>query len=191
MSDHWKNVWNNMEDTEVLEISDGYQHFDKLTVKIIANELTDILEIKPENKVLEIGCGAGALAQFLDCQYTGIDFSEKLIEKHQKNLPNSELICCQANEIPLESKSFDIVFSWSLFQYFPNLEYANQVIQEVERLSKKIIFIGDLRTNEKEKLNYPVYSIYPIEFFIYNQWKPNFKPNPLNITSYNAIKYLD
>lgn len=196
MTEYWKKYWNNIEKCDNLELLDGYAGFDVLTVKILSNELIEILNIKEDSKILEIGCGAGAISQFLytnfnKYDYTGIDFSEKLIKYHSNKFPNHKLINCEANKIPLDSKSFDIVFCWSVFQYFPSLNYANEVIKEMERLSKNIIFIGDLRTQDTEKLYYEVYSTYPIEFFIYNGWKSKDKPQPLHVTSYNVIKKLD
>lgn len=140
----WKNIWikKGKLSSFDLKLLNG---FEKTTVdpSYVATEITKVLEIKKDTKVLEVGCGAGMLAQFLDCDYTGIDYSHTLVKKHKEVL-NNKVYTCEANNIFFENKSFDCVFAYSVFQYFPDLEYAKSVIQEMKRLSRNTVFIGDL-----------------------------------------------
>lgn len=46
-----------------------------------ATRIARLLDIKPRDKVLEVGCGAGGLAQYMECEYIGIDYSETLIRR--------------------------------------------------------------------------------------------------------------
>ena len=62
----WREIWEQkgeMEgDISDLYIYDGWEK-SKADIKIIADKITRELDIKPEDRVLEVGCGAGALAQ--------------------------------------------------------------------------------------------------------------------------------
>ena len=93
--------------------------------------------------MLEVGCGAGAIAQFFNCEYTGVDYSETLIEKHRSILGNNVSVA-EANNLPFEDNSFDYVIIVGVCHYFPDKNYTNNVISEMQRVAKKAIFIGDL-----------------------------------------------
>jgi ubiquinone/menaquinone biosynthesis C-methylase UbiE len=147
----WKDIWirkGNLE-TKNLKLLNGYE---KTTIdpKIVSLNISKVLKINKNTRVLEIGCGAGMVAEHLDCQYVGIDYSHTLVEKHKRILKN-DVYTCEANKVFFEDKSFDCVFAYSIFQYFPNIEYANEVISEMSRIATKKIFIGDLpRTSHEE-----------------------------------------
>lgn len=143
---YWKEVWERKgraaEGTSLAEL-DGYEDT-TADVKQIAENIIKELDIKETDTVLEVACGAGGLAQFLNCkQYVGIDYSSTLVDKHIKILNNS-VIQGEANDLIFKDKSFDKVFCFGAFHYFPNQEYAKQAISEMKRIAKDAIFIGDL-----------------------------------------------
>ena len=122
-----------------------YDGWEKSTADMreTAQRIINLLEIKPTDKVLEVGCGAGGLAQYMNCEYIGIDFSSTLVKRcmefYQKTAVYSE-----ANEIPFKDKYFDKCFSWGVFLYFPEWNYTEEVIREMKRVTKQGIFIGEL-----------------------------------------------
>lgn len=142
----WKEIWTQkgaMEGTrDDIRVYDGWE---KSTADMweTAQRIINLLEIKPTDKVLEVGCGAGGLAQYMDCEYIGIDFSSTLVKRcmefYQKTAVYSE-----ANEIPFKDKYFDKCFSWGVFLYFPEWNYTKEVIREMKRVTKLGIFIGEL-----------------------------------------------
>lgn len=109
----------------------------------IAKKLVEFLEIEKDSKVLEIGCGAGGLAQYMNCNYIGIDYSDtsakKCMEFFQK-----PAITCEANKLPFADNYFDVSFAYGCFFYFPSLDYAKMAVEEMKRVTKGKIFIGEL-----------------------------------------------
>ena len=81
----WREIWTQkgqMEGgIEDLYIYDGWEK-SKGDIKATAERITEGLLIKPSDRVLEVGCGAGALAQYMNCAYVGIDYSRTLLQKH-------------------------------------------------------------------------------------------------------------
>lgn len=141
----WKEIWYQkglMEGTkEDIIIYDGWEK-SSTSMEYIANKIKKQLDIKQEDKVLEIGCGAGGLARFFDCDYCGVDFSESLVEKCIQFF-GKKAIYAEANRLPFADKSFDKCFSWGVFLYFPNMEYMQEVVSEMKRVSIGSFFIGD------------------------------------------------
>ena len=89
--------------------------------------------------ILELGCGSGAfifaLNENVRANYYGVDYSAGLIDVARKALPEGEFLTSEVAAPVFDNINFDIVFSHSVFQYFPDIKYANTV---VERWCKKI-----------------------------------------------------
>ncbi len=142
----WKEIWTKKGQEEGskedIRIFDGWEKSDT-DIEYIAKKIIKILDIKPTDRVLEVGCGAGALAQYMDCDYVGIDFSKPLTEKCMAFWQKSAIFS-EANDIPFKDKFFDKCFSFGCFLYFPDEEYVDQVLKEMQRVTKEKIFIGEL-----------------------------------------------
>jgi len=105
-----------------------------------------------EHSILEIGCGGGAfLYPFYEKGHriAGIDQSEALIKIARSYLPGGVFSTCFANGF--SSKSADYVFSMGVFLYFPNLEYAQNVIQKMSSHAINAIAILDIPDYSKKK----------------------------------------
>ena len=142
---YWKEVWERKGkgNTNNLEELDGYENT-TANVKEIAKNIIKELHIKETDTVLEVACGAGGLAQYINCaQYVGVDYSKSLVQRHIEILHNS-VLHGEANNLVFKDKSFDKVFCFGAFHYFPNEAYAKKAISELKRIAKKAIFIGDL-----------------------------------------------
>ena len=141
----WKEIWTQkglVEGTkEDIRVYDGWEKSES-SMEEVAKRIINHLDIKPTDKVLEVGCGAGGLAQYFDCDYYGIDFSEPLVEKC-KQFWNKKAFVAEANRLPFGNKSFDYSFSWGVFLYFPSKDYMEEVVKEMKRVTKGNIFIGD------------------------------------------------
>lgn len=142
----WKKIWEKKGTTPTSDLRwlDGFED-SPLNPYEIAKWIIKQLNIDKEDRVLEVGAGSGMIAQYISpfCHYVGIDYAKSLVDKHIHILGNSVLLS-EANDIPFKDKYFDKSFAYSVFHYFPDREYVNQVISEMKRVTKNKIFLGDL-----------------------------------------------
>jgi ubiquinone/menaquinone biosynthesis C-methylase UbiE len=92
--------------------------------------------INANKKVLELGCGTGALAHFLHTTGTaviGSDIAKTAIDHARKCYPETEFRTHSAEELPYEDGSFDIVMSFDVLEHLPNVD---QHLREVRRVVK-------------------------------------------------------
>jgi len=157
----WKAIWDSKgkSQSDDLLFLDGYEHLDiDFSSKEISNRILELTKAKPENTILEVGCGAGFLAREMqDYDYWGVDYSESLIKKHLNLFPKHKVMPAEADRLPFKNKSFDIVFCYGVFQYLPSTKYAEKVIEEMTRVAKKAVFLGDLKKKQTRKQHY----VYP------------------------------
>ena len=92
--------------------------------------------INTNKKVLELGCGAGNLAAKL--HENGIpviasDISQTAIDHARQRYPDMEFRVHNAEELPYEDGSFDIVMSFDVLEHLPN---PDRHLNEVRRVLK-------------------------------------------------------
>lgn len=80
------------------------------------SKYTDVFRINDKSRILEIGCGPGALAQSLARWYpsariAGIDRDTNFIEFAKSIAPQIEFAEGDATQLPYESNSFDVTIS--------------------------------------------------------------------------------
>lgn len=86
-----------------------------------------LLKLENNIKLLDVGCGSGLfcdLASSKGIQVTGIDASEKLIEQAKGRNATINFIVGEMEELPFDSKSFDIVCGFNSFQYAASIKNA-------------------------------------------------------------------
>lgn len=100
------------------------------------------IDIKPGEKILDLGCGAG-LDLYLYSQATGsggkvygLDISDEMIAKARRNMEtlnvqNVEFLCAVADSIPLPDGSVDLVAANGIYNLSPD---KNAVMREVARV---------------------------------------------------------
>lgn len=152
----WKQIWTRKGTAKGvlndLLAYDGYEAT-QVNMEEVARQIIRYLEIQKTDKVLEVGCGAGALAQYLDCEYVGIDYSPTLVQRHIELLKNS-VLTGEAADLPFKNKVFDKVICYGVYLYFDDKSYAAKATQELLRVAKKGVLIGELpiRSHRAEHL---------------------------------------
>jgi len=160
-SKFWKQIWDKKglsESTDLLYL-DGYEHLKiEFSSAEICKKIILLSGIEPGDKILEVGAGAGFLARELqNYDYVGVDYSLPIIKKHSFLFPEHRVLVADSGDLPFSDEHFDFVFCFGLFQYLSGLEHANQTISEMARVTKKGIFLGDLKA-EKTRKEHFVYS---------------------------------
>ena len=112
------------------------------------------LDITENDRVFEVGCGCGANLYMLmrdGVMVGGIDYSAQLIDIMRKILPHKamiESVCGEAVDMPIDTK-YDVIISNSVFSYFPDLNYAEEVLEKMLRKSTRSIGILDIHDLNK------------------------------------------
>lgn len=178
----WDEVWNrkgNSASLDHVEIS-GFENT-VLDSQAAANGLIKLLDLKPDDTVLEVGCGGGVLARHLSCKYVGCDRSEPMVKK-TIILNGFSAVVCDADNLIFRDKSFDKVFAFGVFHYFPDYEYARRVLVEMERVARSLIFVADLPRSSHDSNHL----LYQDDFFSGWQISPGFYTDK----RFNALKLL-
>ena len=105
-----------------------------------ANFAAKTVNLKPEDTVLDLCCGAGrhlATLQEYGAHLTGVDYSVQLLEIAQKRLlPETSLVRADMRALPLLT-SFDVVFSFfTSFGYFMEDADNNAAAANMARVLK-------------------------------------------------------
>ncbi len=101
-----------------------------------------LLKPGPGIKLLDVGCGSGLfcdLAYSKGTQVTGIDASDKLIEQARERNAGIKFMTGEMEELPFESKSFDIVCGFNSFQYAANVKNALADARRVLKDNGKLV----------------------------------------------------
>ena len=96
-------------------------------------------ELKPNELVLDLGCGTGFLFQHIDETIrllVGLDISSNVLQeakKRTKNLSNIALVRADADNTPFPDCIFDRIFAITLLQNMPD---PLKTISEMKRIGK-------------------------------------------------------
>ena len=146
----WKEIWENkgFENTNDLYMLNEWENTLFNPEKLIST-IIDILQIQNNEKIIEIGCGSGLLSTYLkNYDYMGIDYSITLVSKHIQLLQNT-VINFSCTETIFKNNYFDYVIVNSTLEYLHSEEELNKTICEIERISKKGIYIANIRSKTR------------------------------------------
>jgi ubiquinone/menaquinone biosynthesis C-methylase UbiE len=106
-------------------------------------KLAEILRITPDDAVLEVGCAAGVVARHLKCKYVGCDREPGMVRR-MIELGHFSAVVSEADRLIFGDKTFDKVFAFGVFHYFPDYAYTQKAISEMIRVARNAVFVGDL-----------------------------------------------
>jgi ubiquinone/menaquinone biosynthesis C-methylase UbiE len=130
-------------------------HYQVKAFRTILGRAREHLLVPQGSRVLDIGCGTGALAFCLsDMGYkvTAVDASKKMIEVAKKNnqANNVDFVVADAlNGLPYKDKIFDLVIA-SYVAHGLEREPRRTFLKEAGRLAQKQVIIHDF--NKRRKL---------------------------------------
>jgi ubiquinone/menaquinone biosynthesis C-methylase UbiE len=141
---NWKSVWENKkvllnEDllTSLIKadgFDTGFGSYQKESWVSMVLDFSKKVGMGKNKNILEIGCGAGAFVYVLknnfDCKIYGIDYSNSLLEEARNHIPDGKFYVKEAISIDFMDNFFDVIFAHSVFQYFPNMNYAISTISK-------------------------------------------------------------
>lgn len=97
------------------------------------------------DSIFEVGCGAGAVLLVFHkagCPVAGIDYSPTLIQYAQRAMPGMSFAVAEANT--LSGRVHDFVLANSVFSYFPDLDYADEVLARMLAMAGKAVAVLDV-----------------------------------------------
>ncbi|BBC22735.1 class I SAM-dependent methyltransferase [Pseudanabaena sp. ABRG5-3] len=102
--------------------------------------ITTQLQLSPSQSLLEVGCAAGFLANGLAekvDKYTGVDISEVAISVAKRlQLTNATFQYADGEKLLFASDSFDRVICYDVFNNFPSVDYASNMLRQMWRVLK-------------------------------------------------------
>lgn len=152
----------------------GGYHYDGRWKKV-AESMINHYQLKPGDRVLDVGCGKGFLlydfTQVLPgVDVAGIDISKYAID-HAKDEIKPALKVAHAMALPFEDNSFDLVVSINTLHNLYSDE-LDQALREIERVGHqhKYICVESYR-NEKEKVNLLYWQVTCEMFCTPDEWQ--------------------
>lgn len=154
---NWKQIWNNrkfsQDDELLLEKLIKMDGFDSGAGRISLESWEKYIDFiskkivyKNQVSIYEVGCGSGPfLYKFYNMGHVigGIDYSKSMIEIAQLIMPNMDFQVGDAMELDI-TKKYNVLISNSVFQYFPDYEYAKEIILKMMQKSNKVVAILDI-----------------------------------------------
>jgi ubiquinone/menaquinone biosynthesis C-methylase UbiE len=122
-----------------------WQHYTHPTLRF----LLDWVDLRPEEQVLDVGCGTGELERFQLQTYPqqvihGIDVAEAMIAVARQKCAPWPQVCFQvgrAEALPYADQTFDVVLSASAFHYFPDPVAALVAMKRVLKPGGRIVIL--------------------------------------------------
>lgn len=96
-------------------------------------------QIRGGERILDVGCGNGIYYDklqdyFPEVEYIGLDLLEAMIQNHPLKKDDGKLLLADAQDLPFEDNSFDIVMANHTLHHVSDMD---QAISEARRILKK------------------------------------------------------
>jgi ubiquinone/menaquinone biosynthesis C-methylase UbiE len=133
------------------------QRFQSRELTEFLSQLVSTFNLKPGQKILDIGTGTGILVPFLlkavgpTGHVTAVDYAEKMVEickSKYAHLPNISFEVQRVEKLDFPSASFDAVTCFGLFPHLENKEAALRQLNRVLKPGGKLIIAHALSSAE-------------------------------------------
>ena len=129
------------------DIAQGYEELHKEEQEKKIQLLKKYVKVKPNEKLLDVGCGTGLTTVPWEGVRYGIDPAKKLIERAREKDKVAYKVA-QAESIPFPDHFFDWVISVTAIQNFENIEKG---LKEIKRVGKERFALTALKRSPKMK----------------------------------------
>lgn len=136
----WAAFWTEKAAEETDFQATGRRRMDVVGFLYTVRECARLLDLKPTDRLLDIGCGTGIVALTMS-PFVGsihaVDVSPGVVERARRNLSdagNVRVNCGSIVAVPAEDSSADKVLAYSVLQYLPNKDALRQALHEIARV---------------------------------------------------------
>ncbi len=141
----------------------------------VAQRIADHYQLRPGQKVLDVGCGMAHLLYELTravpgIEVTGVDISQYALE-HAKEEVRGRLQYGKAQELPFADNEFDLVISLTTLHNLKIFD-LKKAVQEIERVSKgnSYIVVESFR-NDREEVNMLYWQLTCASYYAVDEWE--------------------
>lgn len=126
------------------KISEGYNELHGEEQLKKARIIADELKVKPDETLLDVGCGTGIATELFNCKKTGVDPAKDLLAQCKFKTIN-----VGAESLPFPDKSFDYVISITAVHNFHSIQKG---IEQMFRVAKDVVVISVLKKSKHLEL---------------------------------------
>lgn len=139
---------------------------------IILSKIIELLNVPPNAKVLDIGCGTGNYTVAMSnhgFQMWGLDVSETMLQTAREKKSSVNWCNGNVNNIPLKTNFFDGCICTLACHHFQNLQTAFQEVNRVINQGRFVI----LSCSHKQLRHYWLYKYFPNELELITSYMPD------------------
>jgi SAM-dependent methyltransferase len=130
--------------TDETHFDDIAEHYDEsLPPHVVEHYLSKraafIREHVPRGRVLDVGCGTGALAERLadeGYEVTGVDPSEGMLDVLRKRAPSITAVHAGGTDLPFEDNSFDLAYCVAVMHHVAEPGAVRKTLTEMVRVTR-------------------------------------------------------
>lgn len=123
--------------------------------------IVDSLNVKPDQQILDLGCGTGILFDMLrrrvgdNGSVTGVDFSFEMAQKACRNFPfaNVNVVDADVTSLPFRDGTFDIAVAFASFPHFSDQQKALDEIHRVLKPASRLYIIHLASSRELNEMH--------------------------------------
>ena len=140
-----KKDWNERARTDArffIAKTSGSAEFENSAVQDVVSLIAG-LDLSPDSRVLDLGCGIGRLIKPLAAkvgEIHGVDVSGEMIQRAREYLGDLSNVRLYENDgsdlSELRSDTYDFVYSYLMFQHIPDRAIVERYLSEVYRVTK-------------------------------------------------------
>jgi ubiquinone/menaquinone biosynthesis C-methylase UbiE len=142
--------------------------------KVVAEQLIKIYQLKPDARILDVGCGKAHLLYELkqllpEADVTGFDISAYGVANAKEEVRDRLFVHRAQDAYPFGDKQFDLVISLACIHNLRLFELKT-ALGEMERVGKNKYVMTESYRNERELFNLQCWALTAESFFDIGEW---------------------